>query len=61
MQKKFMKYLSQHPLYTAFLYFIIGTGFGILISRPLGVHPVRYGVALLAIGTVGKLYVIMKK
>lgn len=56
-----MKYLSQHPLYTACLYFIVGIGFGILISRPLGVHPVRYGVALLAIGIVGKLYVIMKK
>lgn len=55
-----MKYYGKHPLYCAFLHFIVGTGFGILISRPLGTHPVRYGVVLLVIGILGKLYPLVK-
>ena len=61
MFKSVIKYYSKHPIYAGFVHLFIGLGLGILIARPLGVHPVRYGVAFLAIGIVGKLYVIMKK
>jgi len=56
-----MKYYGKHPLYSAFVHFFAGTGLGILISRPLGIHPVRYGVVLLVIGILGKLYAMTNK
>lgn len=61
MYKIAMRYFSKHPLYAAVVFFIIGTGFGIIISRPLGIHPVRYGLALLTIGLAGKLYPLINK
>ena len=56
-----MKYYGKHPCYAGFVHLIIGIGLGILISRPLGVHPVRFGVALLIIGGLGKLYALINK
>jgi hypothetical protein len=61
MYKKLLKYYSRHPLYTIFVNLIIGLGLGIIISRPLGVHPVRYGLAILVVGILGKLYPLIIK
>ena len=61
MYKRLLKYYGKYPLYCAFVHLFIGLGLGILISRPLGIHPVRVGLALLAIGALGKLYVLIKK
>jgi hypothetical protein len=61
MYQKLLKYYSKHPLYAITVNLIIGIGLGVLLSRPLGVHPVRYGVALLVIGGLGKLYALVNK
>lgn len=61
MYQKLLKYYSKHPLYTGFVHLFMGLGLGILIARPLGIHPLRYGVALLAIGVLGKLYPLLSK
>ena len=61
MYKKLIKYYGKHPVYAGVVHLIIGIGLGILASRPLGIHPVRYGIALLIIGGLGKLYALMQK
>jgi F0F1-type ATP synthase assembly protein I len=61
MYKQLLKYYGKHPLYAIFVNVIIGIGLGILLSRPLGVHPLRYGIALLLIGGAGKLYALLNK
>lgn len=61
MYKKLLKYYGKHPLYAIFVNVIIGVGLGIIISRPLGIHPLRYGIALVLIGGVGKLYALTNK
>jgi hypothetical protein len=58
--QKIIKYYGKHPMYAAFVNLIIGIGIGIIISRPLGVHPVRYGLIILAVGILGKLYPLVK-
>ena len=61
MCQNLFKYYSKHPLYAIFVNLLIGIGLGILISRPLGVHPLRYGIGFLVIGGLGKLYALVNK
>jgi hypothetical protein len=61
MYKNLLKYYSKHPLYALVVNLIIGIGLGILISRPIGIHPVRYGVAFLVLGGIGKIYALTNK
>ena len=61
MCQKLLKYYSKHPIYAIFVNLIIGLGLGILISRPMGTHPLRLGIALLVIGALGKLYPLVNK
>jgi len=61
MYQKLLKYYGKHPLYAIFVNLVIGIGLGILISRPLGVHPLRYGISLVVIGGLGKLYALVNK
>ena len=55
--KKGMAFLKKNPAYNATIHAIGGVGVGILIASPVaGEHPVRWGVALMAISLLGHLY-----
>jgi len=55
--KKGIAYFKKHPMYLGSVHFIGGVGVGILIAHPLaGVHPVRWGVALIVVALLGHLY-----
>lgn len=57
MLPKARKYFQQHENYNAMVHIIAGAGAGILITYPfVGIHPVRWGLVLLAIAVVGHLY-----
>ena len=52
-----MIFLKKHPEYNAMVHGVGGLGIGILIASPVaGVHPLRWGIALLAISLLGHLY-----
>lgn len=52
-----MTFMKKHPAYVATIHAIGGVGIGILIASPVaGIHPVRWGIALLAISLIGHLY-----
>ena len=60
--KKIDNYLSKHVHYNSFIHVLAGIGIGILITYPLiGAHPVRWGLAFLAIGILGHLYPLTTK
>lgn len=53
---KMEKYFSKHVYYGQAIHLVIGIGIGILITYPLvGEHPVRWGLALIALGLLGHL------
>lgn len=57
MLKKINSYFKKHSFYNAIVHLSFGLGAGILFARPIfGIHPLRYGLALLIIGVVGHLY-----
>lgn len=54
--KKAEAYFSRHVFYGQLIHLIGGMGLGILITYPLvGEHPVRWGLALLAVALIGHL------
>lgn len=56
------KYFSKHVHYNAIVHAIGGIGIGILIARPFaGVHPMRWGVALLVVALLGHLKPLLMK
>ncbi len=56
------KYFANHVRYNSLVHVIAGIGIGILITYPLiGAHPVRWGIALVAVGILGHLYPLMLK
>lgn len=56
------KYFEKHAYYNSVMHLIFGVGLGILIARPvIGEHPVRWAMALMAIGTLGHLYPLTTK
>lgn len=62
MMEKQRKYLSKHVWYNSLLHAIGGLGLGVLLARPMAAdHPVRWGVALIAIATLGHLYPLTAK
>lgn len=57
MNRDLKKYLSRRPLYNTLVSMLGGMGIGILITYPfVGPHPVRWGVALLAIAAFAYIY-----
>lgn len=55
--KKATAYFKKHLVFTSTIHAIGGVGVGILITYPfIGAHPVRWGVALVAISILGHLY-----
>lgn len=62
MYKKVLKYYSAHPVYNSVVSFLIGSGVGVLIASPfIGPHPVRWGVFLIVLGLLGKIYPLFAK
>jgi len=54
---KVHKYLRLHPNYNAWVHVAAGMGFGILMTYPMvGIHPIRWAVALLAFATIAHIY-----
>ena len=52
--KKVLAFAKKNPAYVAVIHAIGGIGIGILIASPVaGIHPVRWGVAFLAISILG--------
>jgi hypothetical protein len=59
--KNGVDYFKKHPAYHGIVHGIGGIGVGILIASPLaGIHPVRWGVAFMAIALLGHLYAASK-
>lgn len=55
--KKWLVYFGKHPLHNALSHILIGIGLGMLLTYPMaGAHPVRWGVAFLAVGILGHLW-----
>ena len=55
--KKGLLYFSKHPLHNAVVHVLCGMGIGMLLTYPMaGIHPVRWGVAFLALGILGHLW-----
>lgn len=60
--KKITKYLKDHPNYNAFIHMFAGIAVGIMMTYPfVGVHPVRWAVAFLALSALGHLYPLLTK
>ncbi len=56
-----MPYLKKYPMYNSLVHAIGGVGVGILIASPVaGVHPVRFGVALVLVAIAGHVYAYMQ-
>ncbi|MCL5434858.1 MAG: hypothetical protein M1405_00515 [Patescibacteria group bacterium] len=57
MYKKIEKYFSKHVYVNSFAHLLIGVGVGILITNSfVNPHPLRYGLALVAIGVLIHFY-----
>lgn len=55
--KRGMAFMKKYPAYNATIHALGGIGIGILIASPVvGTHPVRVGVAFLAISFLGHVY-----
>ncbi len=55
--KKATSYFKKHIAYTSLIHVIGGIGIGMLIASPVaGTHPIRWGIALLAVSLLGHLY-----
>ncbi len=51
---RIIKYFSKHVVYNSVVHVIAGTGFGIIIARPLdGGHPVQLGLILVGVAVLG--------
>lgn len=59
--KKIEKYFAKNPMFNSLVHVVAGMGIGVLMTYPMvGVHPVRWGVALLALGLVGHIYPLLQ-
>jgi hypothetical protein len=57
-----MKYYTKHPTDNAIVHTLAGIGIGFLLTYPVvGMHPVRFGVAFLALAVIGHLYAATQK
>lgn len=62
MCKQLVQYFKNHAIYNACVHVMVGIGIGMLLTYPLaGAHPVRWGLAFLALGILGHLYPLVKK
>lgn len=61
MYKQIKKYFEKNAYYNSAVHLLIGVGIGILLAPSTGIHPVRWAVALIAIGVFGHLYPVLIK
>lgn len=62
MNKTIMAYFKLHPMYSGAVHLIAGIGIGALLAYPIfGLHPVRWGIGLIALAILGKVYPLMMK
>lgn len=62
MYKKMSQYFSKHPLYNGVTHMLIGVGLGALLTYPyFGAHPIRWGIALIALGLLAHFYPLTLK
>ena len=55
-------YFKKHPNYNATIHVIGGMAIGILITYPfIGAHPLRWGLTLGAISSLGNVYAFLAK
>lgn len=55
--EKATAYFKKHIAYTSIVHVIGGIGIGIIIASPVaGIHPVRWGIALLIVSLLGHVY-----
>lgn len=60
--KKVRTYFTKRVDYNSVVHLVGGVGIGILIASPFAFpHPVRWGVALIALSLLGHLYPLMVK
>lgn len=60
--KQMEKYFAKHVWYGHLIHVMTGIGIGIIVSGPFaGEHPVRWGVAFLAVGILGHVAAWMDK
>ncbi|MBI2404820.1 hypothetical protein HYV22_01420 [Candidatus Gottesmanbacteria bacterium] len=53
-QRRAINYFSKYPNYNALVHLVAGMGLGFILTYPLaGTHPVRWGVAFVALSVVG--------
>ena len=51
--------MKKHPAYNASVHALGGIGIGIIIASPIaGIHPVRWGIALLIVSLLGHVYAL---
>ena len=51
--KKMETFFKRHAAWNAVAHFMIGIGVGFLLSHPTGgIHPVRWGIAFVIVGTL---------
>lgn len=56
------KYMEANAMYNSLVHFLIGLGVGVLITYPyIGIHPVRVGGLLVAVGLAMHLYPLVAK
>jgi len=52
-----MRYFAKHVDFNSLTHIFIGMGIGALLTYPVfGVHPVRFGLAFLALGIAGHIW-----
>lgn len=51
------KYFVKHPEVNSLVHVLVGVGLGFLLTYPVaGIHPVRFGLAFLALGALGHVW-----
>lgn len=61
MYKKIDKYMRAHPWYNASVHAIGGIAVGVLITYPFISNPVKVGVLLLVVATLGHIFPLTVK
>lgn len=57
--KRGMKYFSKHLMFADAMHAAGGLGVGIMIARPFdGGHPIRWGLAFLAVAILGHVWAL---
>lgn len=54
LEKNMMKHFEKNPRFNSYVHVVAGVGIGFLLAYPVaGVHPIRWGIAFLALSFFG--------